>query len=269
MAIRIACERCGKKYKVEDHFAGRRTKCRVCGTVLEIPQAGDSPDTIRHKPRSKPFEAAEGDDETIDRVDGHIRKHLGPVASVFHELVSDLVHLDVHFVAASQDRPVQTLVTSGMSSLPMTVPPDCAEFERAELFLSLPPDWPLDQESMRNERHYWPIRWLKTLARLPHEYETWLGIGHTIPNGDPPEKLAADTRFCGFMLGPPLHAPMDFHELETDSGEVVWMWALYPLYREEIDFKLAKGAEALFDRLAAAGVTEVVDVGRQNVCRKR
>ena len=29
---------------------------------------------------------------------------------------------------------------------------------------------------------FWPIQMLKFLARFPHEYKTWLGWGHTIPN---------------------------------------------------------------------------------------
>lgn len=76
----------------------------------------------------------------------------------------------------------------------MTVPdPEVPRY--AELVISLPPFWPLDEQSWRDERHYWPVRLLKTLGRLPHEYDTWLGVGHTIPNGDPRSRMRA-ARSC-------------------------------------------------------------------------
>jgi hypothetical protein len=48
--------------------------------------------------------------------------HLGEIHDVYHELISDLVHIDIHHVAPDDERPFHTLVTSGMSDLPMTVP---------------------------------------------------------------------------------------------------------------------------------------------------
>ena len=49
------------------------------------------------------------------------------------------------------------------------MPKELAEYklERAELAIALPADWKLDQESMKDEKWYWPIRLLKSLARLP------------------------------------------------------------------------------------------------------
>ena len=43
------------------------------------------------------------------------------------------------------------LVTMGMGARPMNVPEELAEYklERAELAIALPPDWKLDQKSMR------------------------------------------------------------------------------------------------------------------------
>jgi len=56
----------------------------------------------------------------------------------------------------------------------------------AELVLCLSRDWPVGQTDINDERHFWPLPWLWKLARFPHEYRTWLGYGHTVPNGDPP-----------------------------------------------------------------------------------
>ena len=62
------------------------------------------------------------------------------------------------------------------------MPEELAEYklERAELAIALPPDWKLDEESLKDERWYWPIGLLKVLARLPISNDTWLGFGHTM-----------------------------------------------------------------------------------------
>ena len=175
----------------------------------------------RHKERSIPFQPAAGDPEHIERISEHIERHFGPVAGVYHELISDLVHIDVHVVNPTPQRNCYTLVTSGLSEAPMSVPEGLEALRFAELFIQLPPTWPLHElnkvaarrreespaEAAAAERWYWPIRWLKTLARLPHEYDTWLGEGHTVPNGDPPEPYAEGTALCGAMLVEPTLVP--------------------------------------------------------------
>jgi serine/threonine protein kinase len=39
--LTVSC-RCGKKYQVDDRFAGRRVKCRACGKRIAVPLAQDS-----------------------------------------------------------------------------------------------------------------------------------------------------------------------------------------------------------------------------------
>jgi hypothetical protein len=48
-----------------------------------------------------------GDPEIIEAVDAHIARHVAPVETVFHEIISPDVHIDVHFVRAAPDRPFQ------------------------------------------------------------------------------------------------------------------------------------------------------------------
>ena len=40
--IEFACENCGKKFKVAEEHAGKRTKCPACENALTIPAAGQS-----------------------------------------------------------------------------------------------------------------------------------------------------------------------------------------------------------------------------------
>jgi hypothetical protein len=216
-----------------------------------------------------PFEPAGGDSATIEAIGRHIEKHIAPVETVFHEIVSDLVHVDIHFIPPDDDRPFITLVTSGMSERPMSVPPGLEEFQYAELVALLPPDWPLSQEEFQDEANYWPVRWLKILARLPHEYDTWLSYGHTVPNGDPPEPFAEDTQLCCMMLAPPLLFGEKFHELKVNDEKTIRFWSVIPLYLEEMELKMKKGSEAVFERFDKFNIDEVIDPVRKNVAKKK
>jgi ribosomal protein S27E len=268
MTIRISCPKCGKKYNAKDEMMGKTVRCKICSGPIWIPQVGEA-QIMRHEARTRDFTLAIGDEEAIDAISRHIETHLGPIDSVFHEIISDLVHLDVYVVKPTAERPWVTFITSGMSSLPMTVPEGREEMRFAELIITLPEDWPLEQSVWEDENHYWPVRWLKTLARLPHEYETWLGFCHTVPNGDPPESLAESTDFCGFILLPPLSAPEGFRELQAGDEKTIHFYSIVPLYPEEMEFKVARGADALLERFEKYEIGDVVDLRRRNTCRRK
>ena len=277
MSIEFPCSQCGKQYRVDDDKAGKKFRCRKCETMLQVPtirsqdEAEFSPggsQLFRHKERTVPFELAHGDSDSIEAISHHIEEHIGPVESVFHEIISDLVHIDIHMVAPTRQQPFYSLVTSGMSEAPMTVPDGLEEFRFAELMIRLPADWPMTQDDFHDENHYWPIRLLKTLARLPHEYDTWLGFGHTVPHGDPAEPYASHTKFsCGLVL-PMLNVPEGFHELEISEDKVIHFYGVYPLYAEETQFKLNQGADELVKRFEKYEISEVVQTRRKNVCRR-
>jgi hypothetical protein len=37
MPIATSCSDCGRSYKLSDHLAGRRAKCRACGNIMQLP----------------------------------------------------------------------------------------------------------------------------------------------------------------------------------------------------------------------------------------
>lgn len=275
MTIIVKCFECDKRYRCPDERAGKRFKCRECETILTIPEPDEPPRSddgtaiLRHEARDRDFEIATGDEQNIKAISDHIEHHVGPVEMVFHEMISDLVHIDVHWVKPTNDRPFHTLVTSGMSDLPMVVPDELEEFQFAELLVTLPRDWKIDETSFEDERWYWPVRLLKGLARLPHEYETWLGVGHTIPNDDPPEPYDDSTRLCGTLIAPPITLDEEFHELECADKGLINFYSVLPLYSEEMDFKLSKGLDQLITKLEKHQITEVIEIDRPNTCRKK
>ncbi len=218
--------------------------------------------------REKDFTPAQGESH-IEAISAHIERHLGPISGVFHEIISDLVHIDVHVVPASEPFPYLRLVTSGMSDLPMTLPEGAPGSAYMELMVTLPADWPISGDAFEDEWNYWPVRLLKTLARLPHEYDTWLGFGHTIPNGHPAEPYAPGVGFDGAIVLPPVTAPEGFGTLQLDDARTIEFMSIVPLYPEEMDLKLKKDAEALLDRFDAKSIQDVIVPGRVNVARKR
>lgn len=213
-----------------------------------------------------PPEVACEDEASLQQIQAHIERHAGPVNQVFHELLSDIVHVDVHHVAPAEGRPYHTLVTSGMSDRAMAPPAGAEAFAYTELAVLLPAAWLVSEEAFKEETWYWPVRQLKILARLPHKFRSWLWWGHTVPHGDPPEPFAPSTELCCSMLISPVSLPDEFDTLWLEDGREVTFLSIFPLYREEMEFKLAHGAEALLERVVQAGLDDVVDPRRLNVC---
>lgn len=222
--------------------------------------------------KKKEFELAIGDNDSIEAISDHIEKHLGKVEMVYHELISHLVHVDVHWVKPSEALPFHILVTSGMSDKPMNAPQGAEDFRYAEVCVLLPPDWPLvnsDQQMNKDERSYWPIRWLKIVSRFPHDFNTWLGWGHTLPNGADAEPFADNTKFGCMLLLPPLSLPRDFLELKINEEKSINFYCLIPLYKEEMNYKMEKGVDALVEKIPDGINPEIIDINRPNVCKKK
>jgi hypothetical protein len=198
----------------------------------------------------------------------HVARHVGPVTNVFQEMRSDAICVDLLVVGPHDARPFTTLVTCGMSELPMRVPlenPDdlgiIPELRFAELLLALPPDWPLTPEAFQDEANYWPLRWLKTLARLPHRMDGWLGLGHTVPNGDTPRPLGPNVPFAGWLIDEPVVLPREVQKLRV-ADRAINFYAAVPLYEAEMDLKIHKGGAALGQLLDRAKVSELIDPKR-------
>jgi hypothetical protein len=183
-------------------------------------------------------------DEELDAVERHIEEYFGSFENVFHEIASPDIHVDIVVIEPTPERDYYVLVTMGMGARKMNIPAGLEKYklERAEIMVCLPSNWNLDD--LKDEKWYWPLRWLKILARLPCEKNTWLGWGHTIPNGSP---FAENTRLSALMLIYPGAFGEESFECELPSGEEVNFYQMIPLYDEEIEYKLRHDAHALLD----------------------
>jgi Suppressor of fused protein (SUFU). len=202
------------------------------------------------------------EEDEVECIETHIKEQFGNFDNVFHELFSPDIHVDITIVDPTPERDYYTLVTMGMGAHRMNTPPELAEYklERAEMMICLPSDWDIHND---DETWYWPIRWLKIMARLPIEHDTWLGWGHTVPNDDEP--FAENTGFeCMMLLN-----PIDFEEsscvCKLPNGDEVNFYQLFPLYKGEMQYKLDNDADALLE-LFDDEDKGVVDIYRKSVC---
>ena len=200
-------------------------------------------------------------EDEMSAIEQHIKNTFGEFENVFHELVSPDIHVDICVVPPSEERDYYTLVTMGMGAHRMNVPEELAEYklERAELAIALPSDWKLDEESLKDERWYWPIGLLKVLARLPISNDTWLGFGHTMDNK---ENFAENTKLCAAILTGPQSTEEGGEVCTLPGGEEVNFYQVIPLYEDELDYKLEHDVDALLNKMR--GISFVVNPTRQN-----
>jgi hypothetical protein len=199
-------------------------------------------------------------EDDLNTLEAHIEKYFGSYQNVFHEIASPDIHVDIAVIEPSPRRNYYTLVTMGMGARKMKTPPDLEDMDRAEVMICLPPDWNLD--NLEDERWYWPIRWLKILARLPINEDAWLGWGHTIPNGEP---FADNTKLCTILLLNPGAFGEKSASCGLANGERINFYQMIPLYEEETQFKIKNNVQILLNFLDRS-VLEYVRIDRENIC---
>ena len=139
------------------------------------------------------------------------------------------------------------VVTLGMRSRPMNVPAATA-LRRAELLCYLPPS--LEDDT-------W---WLSWIAELPFIDNTWLGHGHTIAMEQP---LFEGSALQHLLLLPSFvrtHRDMEGHV--SVDGDPVGLWWVVPISQSELEYKRARGVDALLDAFDEKDLPLVLDPAR-------
>ncbi len=201
------------------------------------------------------------DENDCAALEEYIGNTFGSFSNVFHEIVSPDIHVDIAVVEPNERFDGYTLVTMGMGARRMNIPDDAPEsLAYVELAAYLPKDWNLKSGE---ESWYWPIRWLKLLARLPLNEDSWLGAGHTVANGGP---FAEDTALDSVLL---IDAIAPGNELVLPGGRKINFYTMVPLYEEESVYKQRYGAEALLSLFEEKQLPfpPVIDKNRRNVCQ--
>ncbi len=225
--------------------------------------------TDPHTPQQAGTSSAPADALELKKLEAHINRHLPGEMVVFHEPVSSQLHIDIYIKKPTAERNFYTLITSGMSSKPIKAAASTPNLNYAELMLCLPAKWNLTASGLKDEGNFWPIRWLRLLGRMPHEYHTRLWVSHTIPNGDPVKPFAANTKLCCMFLSVPTLCPDGFIRLDLDEKKTIFFLSVIPIYKEEMELKLNEGGNSLAQALEAANVNELIDINRRNACAKK
>jgi hypothetical protein len=204
------------------------------------------------------------DEEEFDTIEAHIMKHFGDFKTVFHEIVSPDVHMDVVNIEPCEKVRRRLLVTFGAGAHFMNVPDELHDNDlyRIELLMVLPEDWDMDSEK---DEDYWPIGSLKAMGRYALVNDTWLGWGHTVQFG---KESFPPTDFEGYLVAFPMIADKESRVCTLPDGTDVNFYQLIPLTLNEMEYKINNGTEALLEKFYEAFGKDydgVIDPKRQEV----
>lgn len=190
--------------------------------------------------------------------------------TVFHEISTLDLHLDVYLIEP-KNVSFKILMTSGMSTLKMNVSEQAEnpqELEFAELMMLIPKDIEFDQLYTAKNKNDWIITILKRTAKFPHFYDTWLGIGHSIQAEEDMTPYGSDTDFVGALVLPSVTFDEKFTKINK-NGRQINIYNVFPLYKNELEYKIENGYNKLLDFLIKANAKEVLDLNRKNLISKK
>lgn len=195
----------------------------------------------------------------------HIEMHLGKVDDVIHEIVSDQLHIDILHIKPHSDRNYHTFVTCGMSNWNMNIPQRAEEQEYCELMITLPPDWPIEND-MDHENN-WPIKVLKQLSRMPYDQNSWIGYGHTVQNGNPEVSYPNNSELSNMLVAYPISVVTadTFIRLLESEMKVINFYCLIPITKDESEFVRKKGIDALLSYFDKNKLDDVVVNHRKSI----
>lgn len=207
----------------------------------------------------------EGSADFDREITGHFNTYLGKSHACFFDASSDIT---ISWIKATDHRPFHILYTKGMSNYKMPVPDDipgsdCLEY--AELMVYLPSDWPIGDAEFENDNNYWPVHLLKSIALFARQNQTYVMEGDTFPNGVDASNIANTGFGCALIMPPYLFTCEEFLKLETSTGQIINFYSVIPLYKQEMELKIAKGLSALLDRFSDNNIDDIIDINRKNV----
>lgn len=175
------------------------------------------------------------------------------IANVSHEVLPQVPHIDVYtcWRTAQDGRKVCILATGGMSDVEMAIPAGADAPRRVELIFYC---------SEPRQQYIDTMRWL---AHFPHNHRTWLGSGHTIPNGTPPAPFWDSPVLDTILLMPTIVSKdAALPEQLQFAGEPVHFLWIVPLSGAECELKLAKGFGAIMELFGQRRHPYIFDANR-------
>ena len=162
--------------------------------------------------------------------------------------------------------PVTVVVTNGLRDYTMPVHEKFEGREHNELYFCLPDYWLW--EDTGNPQMNWVYHWIQRLAKFVVENETWYGHGHTMPCGKEMKPLSETMKQNHFMLSNPILLEQELAPINVD-GKVVHFLSIIPIFKQELDYKHARGTYKLLQKFINKGVSEKLDDWRFSVTRNK
>lgn len=217
------------------------------------------------------FQNREYFDEHYEWVIDHIDKYFPEAeVKVFHEIMTFDFKVYVHHIKTKSHK-FDILITSGMSSLEMDIPKDTGnpdDFKFAEMMILIPKQIEFENVYTGDKKNDYLISMLKQTARFPHHEDTWIGIGHSIVSDADFEPYGSDTEFVGGVILPSVTFDEDFTKIQR-NGRVINIYSFFPLYKNEVEYKINNGYNALLDKIIKANSKEILNPQRKNLINKK
>jgi hypothetical protein len=162
--------------------------------------------------------------------------------------------------------PVTVIMTNGLSDYSMPVPERYKGREFNELYFCLPSYW--DWQALDNPTMNWIYTWIQKMAKYVVDCETWIGHGHTFPSGKELTSISATMKQDHFILLDPILLSNELCSLECGATSIHFL-AIVPIFKDEMDYKQARGTFKFLQKLNSAGVTELLDDYRSSVFKSK
>ena len=200
-----------------------------------------------------------------DAIITHIESYFGKTDKILHDTRQERVHIDTYIMPPTKDRDYGLLITCGMSQRPMSAPPGAIDSSFAELFVQLPPEWPLPLEKLEQNEYSWILQNIYEFAHFVHMNNTFYCHGQVMDLHRP---LSNGTKMTGFIIANPLGFPKGFGTLTVEGGKKIHFLQFIPAYNDEMDYLEHMGWDALLTKFQEHGVTGIVDLTRENSCKR-
>lgn len=162
--------------------------------------------------------------------------------------------------------PVTLIMTNGLSDYSMPVPEKYKGRENNELYFCLPSYW--DWQALDNPSMNWIYPWIRKMAKHVVDKATWFGHGHTIPTGKELLPLSESMKQDHFILLDPILLENELAPLQLIEKRIHFL-AIVPIFKDEMEYKQAKGTYKFLRKLNTIGVTEKLDDYRGSVLNSK
>ena len=184
-----------------------------------------------------------------------IEENFGKVEEIY-EVGYGNFSLDVAQINPTKEKPYYTIITLGMGEHKMYNQNNENFSSFAELMISLPPDWSLDDKN-----YTWAIDELMHLAYIPFTFYFSYEWGHLENNFEP---FSSNTKLSAVTLLYPEMKKENSGLLKLENRNLQF-YQIVPLYDEEYTFALKNGMKNLLLLDIEKKMSFVIDMNREKV----